>query len=170
MESIEVAINRDPGPMDRRLERFYVSTVRHRLWRFFIPPAGPAACAWLVGDHPATWIALGFFACWILFWTKAYIRFHRALQAAADPNAPSAFRFVATPVGFAIHQDSADEPKERDGLIGWSELSRFSESKHFFAFTIQGFPTFTVGKRHFTGEEASYVRQLASHAGHASGR
>lgn len=166
MEKIEVTLKRQPGPVDRPFERFYLSTIKHRLWRFFIAPTYLLVSAFLLGRHPITWIAVGFTAFFILLWTKTYIVYFRNLRNGSGINGDNSDDgdsvFIATPVGFII------DPQEDDVLIDWPVLSRFSESKNFFAFTIEGYPTLTIGKRHFTAEERTFLRLYASESGRRS--
>ncbi len=160
MEKIEVLLKRDPGPIDCPFERFYLSAMKYRLWRFFIAPLYLLASVYFLGKHPITWVAVGFTAFFLFLWTKTYIKYYRTLRASEivdedDGEVGDSF-FIATSDGFTI------DPDEDEALIEWPILSRFDESKNFFAFTIQGYPTLTVGKRHFSSEEASFVRRYAA--------
>lgn len=153
IDKIEVVLSQKPGPIDRPWERFYLSTIKHRLWRFFIPPANVVFCILYFGNHPVTWVMVGFLAAFLLFWTKAYLKYLRSLRAPFNETDETYdCTFVATRDGFMIDRG------EDDTLIDWTILSRFGESRNFFAFTVDGYPTLTISKRHFSQEEADFVR------------
>lgn len=145
MEKIEVVLKWDQRPIERPFESFYLSAIKYRLWRFFIPPVILVTTAYVYGKHPITWIAVGFTALFLLAWVKTYVKFYQTLRQfeAADEDARGDRLFVATREGFGI------DPVEGDALIDWKVLARFDESRNFFAFTILGYPTLTVGKRDF---------------------
>ena len=153
MEEIRVSLPIEKeGAPSRTFERFYLSTMKYRLWRFFILPVVVFIVLPKLWGTPMGWMIAGFTAAWVMLWIKSYLKFCYRLKMDDQQIDAEVVEFVANKKGFGIIHEGELE------LIPWSDISRFAESRNLLAFAGSYIPTITFAKEHFSKDEISFLR------------